>query len=76
MTGHFILNLLLKLKIPKPTWRFGWVPGSWKQVKKSKFAQLGTTREGDGGLGEQIPCRGLSQEGIVLNIKELMQYDS
>lgn len=53
---------------------FGSKVGSWlleRGLSPGKFAHLGTTLEGSGGLWEHIPHQGLDPPGIIKKIKAL-----
>ncbi|KAJ7760641.1 thiamine diphosphate-binding protein [Mycena maculata] len=49
--------------------------GTWLLERQltPRFGYMGTTREGSGGLWEQIPHQGLDPQAIVLKIKQLAQ---
>ncbi|KAF7298624.1 Transketolase [Mycena indigotica] len=49
--------------------------GTWllERQLKPRYGYMGTTREGAGGLWEQIPHQGLDPQAIVLKIKQLSQ---
>ncbi|KAJ6549473.1 transketolase [Mycena sp. CBHHK59/15] len=49
--------------------------GTWllERQLSPRFGYMGTTREGSGGLWEQIPHQGLDPQSIVLKIKQLTQ---
>jgi transketolase C-terminal domain/subunit/transketolase N-terminal domain/subunit len=48
--------------------------GTWllENGYTTKYAHMGTTKEGRGGLGEQIPYQGLSAEDMKAKVKELL----
>jgi len=48
--------------------------GTWllERGYRTKYARLGSTKEGRGGLGEQIPYQGLDTKNIRNKIKELV----
>ena len=48
--------------------------GTWllKRGFTPKYAHMGTTKEGNGGLEEQIPYQGLTYEQISRKIRELI----
>jgi len=49
--------------------------GTWLLERQltPKYGYMGSTREGCGGLWEQIPAQGLDPESIILKIKSLSQ---
>ncbi|KAF9460310.1 transketolase [Collybia nuda] len=49
--------------------------GTWLLERQltPKYGYMGTTREGCGGLWEQIPHQGLDSQSIILKIKQLSQ---
>jgi len=49
--------------------------GTWLLERQltPKYGYIGTTREGCGGLWEQIPFQGLDPQSIILKIKQLSQ---
>ncbi|KAG5715275.1 Transketolase, partial [Termitomyces sp. T112] len=51
--------------------------GTWLLERRltPKYGYIGTTREGCGGLWEQIPYQGLDPESIVSKIKQLVAYE-